>query len=91
MVFTRETSRNDSLIKNSGDEDIKEELIQNNKNIEEENYVTNDQKSNHSQKGCKKPCNSQDRHLICMLVAIVLLVLAFMYLKISTQEIVQVK
>ena len=91
MVFTRETSRNDSLIKNSGDEDIKEELIQNNKNIDEESYVINDKNSKDKHNGCKKPCNSQDRHLICMLVAIVLLVLAFMYLKISTQEIVQVK
>ena len=56
MVFTRETSRNDSLIKNSGDEDIKEELIQNNKNIDEETYVINDKNSKHSQKGCKSPC-----------------------------------
>ena len=50
MVFTRETSRNDSFIKNSGDEDIKEELIQNNTNIDEETYVINDIKSKHTQK-----------------------------------------
>ena len=93
MGIVRDAPTNDISIRHSGEEDIKQGLIRSNSYISDRSQTSREDKSpnKHDRKGCKKPCSSQDSHLICMLVAIVLLVLAFMYLKISTQEIVQVK
>ena len=92
MDIVREAPTNDISIRNSGEEEIKQGLIHSNSYISDRSQTNREDKSSdkHDRKSCKKPCSSQDSHLICMLVAIVLLVLAFMYLKTTRQIIVQV-
>ena len=92
MGIVREAPTNDISIRHSGEEEIKQGLIHSNSYISERSQSIREDKSSetHDRKSCKKPCSSQDSHLICMLVAIVLLVLAFMYLKTTRQIIAQI-
>ena len=90
MGIVRDAPTNDISIRHSGEEDIKQGLIHSNSYISDRSQTSREDKSSNKRKSCQKPCSSQDSHLICMLVAIVLLVLAFMYLKTTRQIIAQV-
>ena len=91
MVFVRETSTSESLVRDLGDEETKQELIQNDNKASDVLVVNEAQVSKtNRRKGCKPPCGQEDKGLLGMLIAIVLLVLAFMFLKQSRREIEQV-
>ena len=87
MVIVRETPTSESMAKSLGEEETKQELLKNDHKISDVLVVNEAKASKNNRKGCKKPCNEHDKHLIGMLVGIIFLVLAFMYLKKSRHTI----